>query len=196
MNHPGAAPAQSAEKENKPRPLLVGALAASLLKRQARISPEKLELSLLMAEDVSLGGNTNFHIKYEGAAGVPHIDIEFDLEEGEPGLPKLMGSLELMPGLNLYEDQIVMGEDMPAMIRTKALAGYYNGKTLSSLIGTRVGSHDPIMKEPKTGAIFAEDLIYLAVDEQMTNWADLKPELEIIRDQALQSVSLQRSTAP
>jgi len=195
MNQTGTAPSQSAEKESEPRPLLVGALAASLLKRQARISPEKLELSLLMAEDVSLGGNTNFHIKYEGAVGVPLIDIEFDLQEGEKGVPKLMGSLELMPGLNLYENEIVMGEDMPAMIRTKALAGYYTGQHLSALIGTRVGSHDPVMREPKTITVLAEDLIYLEVDEQMIDWKILKPELESIRDQHLQSRTGQRSQA-
>lgn len=175
------------------RPLLIGSLATSLLKRQARISPEKLELSLLMAEDVKLGGNTNFHIKYEGGTGLPHIDIEFDLEEGEGETPKLMGSLDLMPGLNLYEDQIVMGEDMLAMIRTKALSGYYTGQRLSSIIGTRIGEHDPVMGEPKTGVIFAEDLIYLPVEEKMFDWTTVRPELERIRDQHLQSRNNKRS---
>lgn len=188
MSQPSPAPEGAPDtkpKAGQPRPLQVGMLAATLLKRQARISPEKLELSLLMAEDVTLGGNTNFHIKYEGAKGRPHIDIEFDLEEGEEGVPKLMGTLELMPGLDLYEDQIVMGEEMPAMIRQRALSGHYTGKRLSALIGTRVGEHDPVMGEPKTGAIFAEDIIYLGIEERMVDWAILRPELESLRDAAL-----------
>lgn len=163
----------TSQSSKRSTPLYIGALAQHLIEEQARKSPEKIAKTMESIALVKWGSKSAFHIDYDG---IPY-DSGIQADPYEDGI-LLMGEINPLESLTVYDNSIDIGEDFPELLRQKALAGYYCNKPLSDIIGSDIDGYDPIIADKvETMRILGEDLIILPMTPKLRPWKEVQKNI-------------------
>ena len=140
---------KKAKIDNIPAPIVVGALATALIRRESRSYPDALEALRAAAEQaLSDDGNKIYYLRDDpsGAACSIMVLVHDDALDAYPGHALMIsGMIEDRAGMTITEDHISYGSALPATILQDVLAGRNDGRVLSEVIGSRFGDHDPVL---------------------------------------------------
>lgn len=164
--------------------ILVGALAASFLRRELA-DAEQLTIFRAVAAEVEIINENNLYYLERGD-GHDFCSISvLAHDDALDAYPKrsimLNGLLErTRAGIEIAETHIGFGNNMSEAVRQRILAGEYSGKPLSAVIGTTIGGHDPILGEPYAREMFGEDQVVMDLPASYAEYRNLSLAIEAL----------------
>lgn len=164
--------------------ILVGALAANFLRRELA-DPEQLTIfRAVVAEVETVSENNLYYLERGDGHDFCSISV-LAHDDALDAYPKnsimLNGLLErTRAGIEIAETYIGFGDNMSEAVRQRILAGEYTGKPLSAVIGTAIGSHDPILGEPYSRDMFGESQVVMDLAASYTQYRNLALAIEAL----------------
>lgn len=166
------------------RAIRIGMLAATLLRREARRNPEAYDDLEESITDVRNGNENRFYYP-KGVLQSPekafkddfvtiNVLAHDDLLDGHPsGTVLVQGMIQKVgTGIELEENMLIFGDEVAASIRVNILSGAYQGKRLSSVIGSGFGSYDPRLGPASARQAFGDDQVIIEINPVTNQFKD------------------------
>lgn len=164
--------------------ILVGALAASFLRRELA-DPEHLTIfRAVVAEAETIDENNLYYLERGDGHDFCSISVlahDAALDPYPTRSIMLNGLLERpRAGIEIAETYIGFSDSMNEAVRQRILAGEYSGKPLSAVIDTTIGEHDPILGEPYSRDMFGENQVVMDLPASYAQYRNLALAIEAL----------------